>query len=217
MTTSTGRRTISAARGWHAFVAVVATAVLLLQLYLTLTRGDDTAAIRLARLVSYFTVESNILVAVVSWLLFADPARDGRGFRIFRLASVVFIAVTGLVYATVLAPLYDFTGLALVTDTGFHYVVPALAVLGWALFGPRPRVDLRTIGLALLFPVVYLAFTLVRGAATGWYPYPFLDAAAEGYARVAVNSVLITLAFLVVCLLVLAADRRLPAAPRGLR
>ena len=38
---------------------------------------------------------------------------------------------------------------------------------------------------------------MVRGAADGWYPYPFLDPANGGYATVAVMIVAITVGFLV--------------------
>ena len=56
-----------------------------------------------------------------------------------------------------------------------HMVVPVLAVFGWALFGPRPRVTGREIAIAVCWPFAWLAWTLVVGAATGWFPYPFLD------------------------------------------
>ena len=38
--------------------------------------------------------------------------------------------------------------------------------------------------------------TIGRGAADGWYPYPFLDPANGGYATVAVAVVGITIGFL---------------------
>ena len=43
-----------------------------------------------------------------------------------------------------------------------------------------------------------MAFTLVRGALDGWYPYPFLDPANGGYASVAVYFVTILGFFLVI-------------------
>jgi len=42
-------------------------------------------------------------------------------------------------------------------------------------------------------PVVWLVYTLVRGAFVGWYPYPFVDVGSHGYGYVAVSSVLIGL------------------------
>ncbi len=212
-TTSTARAT--AARLWHGLTAAVCTASLVLQLVLVLIRDNDTALTRVIRLLSYFTIESNLIVAVVSWTLVADPQRDGRGWRIARLASVVCIAVTGVVYVSVLRGLFDLTPAGRVADTGLHYVTPLFVVVGWLLFGPRPRVDLRTVGLMLLFPIGWLAYTLVRGEIVDAYPYPFVDVAAEGYAVVAVNCVVVTLVFVAVSLLVLLLDRRLASSGSG--
>ncbi|MCW2833801.1 MAG: hypothetical protein JWN68_1754 [Nocardioides sp.] len=45
------------------------------------------------------------------------------------------------------------------------------------------------------FFVAWLAYTLVRGAITEFYPYPFLDADVEGYAAVSVVSLGIAVLF----------------------
>lgn len=215
MSTARAARTrrIPVARAWHALTAVLCTASLLLQLMLSATADNESLPIRLGRLISFFTIQSNLIVAIVSWSLVRDPARDGRGWRVARLAAVVCITVTGVVYVTVLRGLAVLTPAGQVADTGLHYVTPALVLLGWLLFGPRPRIDVRSIAVALIFPVGWLAFTLARGAATGWYPYPFVDADAEGYAAVAVNCVFVTATVLAVSGLLRWLDRRLPAEP----
>ena len=64
-----------------------------------------------------------------------------------------------------------------------HYIVPIMMVAGWFAFGPRPRAGRLTVLWSLLFPVLWLAYTLVRGAIWKWYPYPFLDVTSHGYAR----------------------------------
>ncbi|MEY3734829.1 MAG: hypothetical protein RL347_2188, partial [Actinomycetota bacterium] len=52
---------------------------------------------------TYFTLWSNILVAIVMLMLFARPDRDSFWFRVFRLDSVLMIVVTGIIYNAVLA------------------------------------------------------------------------------------------------------------------
>jgi hypothetical protein len=69
---------------------------------------------------------------------------------------------------------------------------------------------------SLLFPVLWLAYTLVRGAIWKWYPYPFLDVSSHGYARVVVNALVVAVVFGVVAALFAVGDGRLPAAPRTL-
>ncbi len=91
--------------------------------------------------------------------------------------------------------------------------MPTLAVIGWLLFGPRPRITLRIALLGLIWPVAWLVGTLLVGAATGWYPYPFLDVGARGAGPVAVASLLVALAFFAISGLFWTGDRRLPPRP----
>jgi hypothetical protein len=41
--------------------------------------------VKLVRFISYFTIESNLLVMVVAATLAIDPERDGRWWRVLRL------------------------------------------------------------------------------------------------------------------------------------
>src|SRR5918994_1579371 len=95
--------------------------------------------------------------------------------------ALLGIVVTGLVYDTVLAPLVHPTGLALWITIAFHYFAPWWTVIGWLLFGPRPRFDDRTVVRAFAWPALWIAYTFARGAVSDWYPYPFLDVTEIGY------------------------------------
>ena len=106
------------------------------------------------------------------------------------------ITVTGVVYHLLLASLYHLQGPEAFADQLFHTVTPVLTVAGWLLFGPRALVDPKVVALSLVYPVAWLAFTLVRGALIGWYPYPFLQVDELGYGSVALNCAGITLLFL---------------------
>lgn len=178
---------------------------------------DETAVpplgTRLVRLVSYFTIQSNLLVAIVTAGLALNPRRDGPVWRVLRLDAVGGIAVTGVVHWFLLRPLLDLDGSSALADRLLHLVVPVLAVAGWLLFGPRPRITRATVLRALIWPVGWLAYTLLVGAVTGWYPYPFLDVRELGYGPVAAVCAGVTALLLVVFLLARAADHALPAAP----
>jgi len=101
--------------------------------------------IRLWNVLSYFTIWSNILVTVVAYLLAQNSHRTGPMFNTFRLASVVMITITGLIYALVLAKVWEPTGWQKIADETLHYSVPFLAVVGYMLFGPRPRFSLTAL------------------------------------------------------------------------
>jgi hypothetical protein len=216
--------TPSRARTVHAVTAVVAVAALVLQTVLVVS-GDAVLAeqevppllTRLGRLVSYFTIQSNLLVAVTAVQLARDPLRDGRWWRPVRAAAVVGITVTGLVHFTLLRPLLDLDGASWAADKLLHMVVPVLAVAGWLLAGPRPRAPWRDALTALVWPIAWLVWTLVVGAVSGWYPYPFLEVGAKWAGPVAVTCVGVTVLFLALAGVLSWLDRRMPPAPvRGM-
>ncbi|HEY0238082.1 MAG TPA: Pr6Pr family membrane protein [Friedmanniella sp.] len=174
--------------------------------------GESAAAlgvgVRLARLVSYFTIQSNVIVLVASISLAVAPNRDGRIWRVLRLDSLLVIAVTGVVYNLLLARLVHLDGVALWTNAALHIVAPVLTLVVWAVVGPRPRITWAVVGWAFVWPVAWIVGTFVRGAITGWYPYPFMDAATLGYPRaVGATSLVIVLA-LVLAVVFVRLDRR---------
>ncbi len=184
------------------------------------TLPDENPAPTLTRVVrffSYFTVQSNILVAITVAALAFDPDRDGPGWRVLRIAGLYGITVTGLVYVWLLRDVVDLTGVAVYTNIAFHYFAPAAAVIGWLAFGPRPRIDQDTLLRSLAWPAGYVAYSVIHGAASDWYPYPFIDVTELGYAVVIRNGIVIIGILLAVGALYRAGDTRLrrtdPAGP----
>jgi hypothetical protein len=151
-----------------------------------LASGVETPLERFFDWLSYFTIWSNVLVAVVVTVLvtrpvlFARTDRVGTVWRALRLDSVLMIVVTGIVYNLLLAK-GGLTGWPLVSNTFVHVITPILTTLVWLIAGPRGLMSHRVIFGALVVPVVYVVWALVRGAAIGAYPYPFLDVAVKGY------------------------------------
>jgi hypothetical protein len=214
----------AACRAWHAVLAAAITASLVTQVVLLVHGGTDVnaatseanvgLAVRFARLLSYFTIESNLLVLALAVTLVVDPARDGRGWRVLQADAVLGIFITGVVFATVLASKVHVHGAGAWANAGFHYFAPAWGVVGWLLFGPRPRLDRATLGWLWAWPLLWIGYTFAHGAATGWYPYPFLDAHAVGYAVAVRNTAAVVVLALVITAGLRALDRRLPAATR---
>ncbi|MCW2811777.1 MAG: hypothetical protein JWP61_2235 [Friedmanniella sp.] len=212
------------ARLWHLLTAAVAGVALVLQLLLVIsgasvlvTEEPPGLGERLSRFVRYFTVESNLAVLLTAVGLARNPGRDGRVWRVLRLDALVGIFVTAVVHFFLLRPLLDLTGWSAVADTLLHVVVPLLAVLGWVLFGPRPRVDRRVVGWSLLWPVVWLGLTLLLGGLSGWYPYPFLDSRQVGAGGVVAACLGVALALVGLTFGVGGLEERLPPFPRPAR
>jgi hypothetical protein len=133
---------------------------------------------------SYFTNLSNLFAACV---LLAG-ARRGAGarsptFELLRGAAVMYMLTTGIVYAVLLSGHSVSTPW---TNAIVHQVMPVVVALDWAIDPPRTRLELRSTLSWLIFPVLYIAYTLVRGAIVDWYPYFFVNPDhPHGYLRVA--------------------------------
>lgn len=208
---------VLASRWWWGALSALIVFALVAQIAVTVSRAPDGVGVpeRLLRFVSYFTIQSNILVAGTGLTLVLRPDRDGAGWRVARLCAVVGATVTGIVYLTVLRGTVELAGWSLFCDYVFHYVCPIATVVGWLLFGPRPRVTWRVVGLTLLWPLGWLAYTLVHGEIRDWYPYPFVDVNAHGYAGVTVNCLVVTAVVMAVASLYRWADGRLAPAPHA--
>ncbi|MDT4938239.1 MAG: hypothetical protein QOG80_1910 [Pseudonocardiales bacterium] len=211
---------------WHATIAVLVIAALAVQVAIAVqatahppghavgTLAGTALAGRLVRVLSFFTIQSNVLSAITSAQLALRPDRDRPVWRVVRLDAMLGITVTGIVYSTVLARIHEPKGWEQVsTNTAFHYLVPIMMVMGWLLFGPRPRIDATVMRWSLLWPVLWFSYTLVHGEMTRWYPYPFTDVATNGYSRVLVNAFLVTVVLGLVALLFGVGDRRMRRAP----
>jgi hypothetical protein len=179
------------ARALAAVVALTALAALALQAHVAAgapSRPPGTAV--WWWLAGYFTILTNLGLALVmaAAALGKDPSPRLQG------GLVLSILMVGLVYHTALARLWAPQGLAWWADQGLHSATP-LMMLGWWLgFGDR-RVSLRDLPAWLIWPAVYATYALVRGALTGFWPYPFLDAGLLGWSRVALNVAGLILAF----------------------
>ncbi len=167
--------------------------------------------------VSFFTNLTNSLLAVVLTGVALRPRTlSPEGSRWSRrigpslaAASVVYIIVVGLIYVLLLRPKNGPGGLGLLADVIMHYAMP----IGYPIFWLKcvRKCDLKPSQswYWLAYPVAYAVATEVRGALTGWYPYPFLDARHMGYLPVLLNAAGFIVLFKLLGLAVVWADRNL--------
>jgi hypothetical protein len=186
------------------FVACFVGAALLLRLGLTIFHPegdlDPHLLVRLERFVSYFTIQSNFVVLLAALAVVKVEPLEGPWWKALRLASLVGITVTGIVYVVVLAGDASNTGLGQVANLMLHYIAPPLTVIAWIAFGPWPDFKIVDIPRALVWPLLWIAYTLIHGAITDWYPYPFINVATHGYGKVATNIGAITIFAIVLSL-----------------
>jgi hypothetical protein len=184
-----------------------------LQLYLEILRslaGGGPMATILFRYFSFFTILTNLLVALTLTLSLAR-SKIGWG-RFFSRATVqtgvaVYIAVVGAIYSLLLRHMWTPVGPQKLADALLHDVVPVAYVLYWVIFVPKAELRWRHALLWLIYPLVYMVYTLLHGAVSGWYPYPFVDAAILGFPRALGNAGLMLLLFLALGLLAVGIPR----------
>ncbi|MBN9373985.1 MAG: Pr6Pr family membrane protein [Cellulomonas sp.] len=171
-------------------------------------RPSTAEAVR--RFFSFFTIQSNLLVAATTLPLVAGRGAQGRVWAVARLDAVVGITVTGVVHLVLLRPILHLAGVDWWADLLLHAVVPVLAVASWLVVGPRGRARPRDVWPALAWPVLWLVATLALGPAVRWYPYPFLDVATHGLAQVLLVCLVVAVLFVGLARGAVALDRRLP-------
>ncbi len=147
---------------------------------------------------SYFTNLSNLFAAVVLLMgaLATFTRREAPG-DLARAIAVVNMAVVGVVFAILLRNV-DLGDLRPWVNTVLHYLMPCVVVMDWLLLPPKAKLGLRQFAAIPAVAAIYLAYVLVRGGVTGWYPYPFLNPVnVGGYGGVALYSVGIALTLMV--------------------
>ena len=199
------------ARLWFAVTALCVLAGVALSVY-SAARGPghfQTGIERAFNTFAFFTIQSNLIAGGTALLLAVRLDRPSTVFQTFRLIGLVAITATGVVYHVALASLFDLDGIQQLGNQLVHTVVPLLTVLGWLIFGPRGYASRQVAWLSLLFPACWLVFTLIRGAVIHWYPYPFIDVSAIGYAKAVLNSFWVSLLLLGLAAGATALDSRL--------
>ncbi|WP_223466606.1 Pr6Pr family membrane protein [Pseudomonas sp. GL-RE-26] len=159
---------------------------------------------------SYFTVLSNTLVATV--LTCEWTSRESAARRWFlqpwvSSAIAVSIAVVSLAYNLLLRHLWHPEGWQWLADELLHDIMPLLFLGYWWRCVPKGTLRVWHIALWVIYPLLYFAYSLLRGHLLAVYPYPFVDVDKLGYPQVFINAGGLLAGFVVIALLVIGLDR----------
>lgn len=194
-------------------MAIVGWCGLVIQLDLVLLARWTSGASLLGGLVnffSFFTVLTNTLVAVVLTCVATRQPSKGRTFFLQPWVTsgiTVSIIVVGVAYNLLLRQLWQPQGLQWLANELLHDVMPVLFTLYWWFCVPKGSLRVGHIGVWVLYPVLYFAYTLLRGHLLGVYPYPFIDVEKLGYAQAFINACGVLAGFVLVALIIVGVDR----------
>jgi hypothetical protein len=164
----------------------------------------------IVQLLSYFTIQNNILVALALTVLLLWPASKwGRFFSKPTVlgAMCVYITIVCLVYQLVLRKEHTQYGWFRFCDEVFHSISPLMFVLFWLIFIPKAKLPWAKAFNWLLYPLLYCFYVLIRGAMSDYYPYSFIDGTKLTYTHIFINCVFLLIAFLSIGLIFIAVDR----------
>lgn len=181
---------IGAILGWFAVIT---------QFYLIIVNRKYSVAFTVVNFFSFFTILTNILTAICFTFSAIKPKLRITEFltKPTSLTAVtVYITLVGLVYNIILRFIWNPQGLEMVVDELLHSVIPVLFIIFWLIFVPKGGHEWKGVFKWLIYPLIYLVYTLIRGSMTGYYPYPFLNAGELGFIKVLVNSCILILVFL---------------------
>lgn len=180
--------------GWFALLA---------QLYIMLGNSYASTIELIIRYFSYFTILSNLLVTISATALLLNPTISLARFlsKSKTLTAIaVYILIVGIIYNAVLRSIWQPEGLQKAVDELLHLIIPILYVIYWFVYVNKSQLQWKDFQAWLIFPLIYVTFILLRGALSGFYPYPFMNVAQLGYQQVFINTFFITLVFTIVSL-----------------
>lgn len=171
--------------GWF---AIIAQFILMCQ-----NRTTDVPEM-IFRFFSFFTILTNILVALWFTKLALRKETAGEYWSQSSLtATTAYITVVGLVYQIALRHIWNPTGLQRIVDELLHTIIPLAVIFFWLAFADKVSVSWKKIPKYLIYPLGYLGFIIARGGISGFYPYPFIEVDTIGW-NVAVRNILILFA-----------------------
>lgn len=142
---------------------------------------------------SYFTIESNLFAAIILILGGYYALKKQTTSRLFdwlRGASTLYMIITGIIFSLLLAGLENVELTAVPWDnTVLHYIMPIAVAALWFVDPPKQNFSYLRSLLWIIFPLGYGAYTWIRGAIVGWYPYPFMNPEISGINGLVIVSV----------------------------
>ncbi len=131
----------------------------------------------------FFTVQSNILVAITSFvgaLFLLQGKKIDHRWYIFKYVGTVAITLTGVVFCFVLAPTLGGHAWS-IQNVLTHVIVPIVSIVDYYVSGLDSDIKKSAVFMVTIPPILYAIYAGI-GYAAGWdfalgfnYPYFFLN------------------------------------------
>ena len=175
--------------GWFSLIA---------QFYITVDNRSISLVQTIIRFFSYFTIDTNFLVAICSAILVLIPkSKIGNFFnrQTTLTAITVYIVVVGIIYNFNLRALGTPIGLLILLNELMHLIIPLLFFIFWLVSVPKNLLKWKDFWTWLIYPLLYIIIILLLGSNSNFYPYPFINVNEIGTNQTLINSLIIALLF----------------------
>lgn len=187
-----------------------------LSFYSAVIDTDREFPFSLVRHLSFLTIITNWLIVFAMFFpVLAKETQIGQFFDRpgVRTAILDYIIIVAVGFHLLLAHLYTYQGVDIISDFIVHTAAPILVALEWLFFTRKGSLSFRQVPFWLLAPLAYMLYCILRGELTGNYPYSLINADERGHAAAVMIYGQFTIGyFLVGCLLV--AIAKLPFLPK---
>ena len=122
-------------------------------------------------------------------------------------AITVYILIVGIVFNLLLRSIVDLQGHHSIVSEIFHVVVPILFFFYWLFFVSPEKISFKTIWFWLLYPIIYMIYTIFHGFISNFYPYPFIDVTKLGLETALTNGVFVLIAFAVLSVILISISK----------
>ncbi len=192
-------------------IVILSWFALITQFYLIIINRTVPVTETIIRYFSFFTILTNFIVAIAFTFFLSERKSQWKVFfskKSIQTSITVYILIVGIVYNVILRFLWQPKGLQFITDELLHTVVPLLCFIFWWKYVSSKRLQWRNAFPWLGYPLLYIFYTLIHGAISGFYPYPFINVTEIGYEKVIINSALLAFGFLIISWLLIGISKK---------
>ncbi|MFX0058533.1 MAG: Pr6Pr family membrane protein [Candidatus Hodarchaeota archaeon] len=134
----------------------------------------------------YYTMQTNLIVSIwftLAIIWYNKPDSLEKIIGSLKGAFTLYITTTFVFFAVLLQVFYHPTGWAAFSNIILHYVTPIAFIIDWIFTENRIKYNWKYLFYWIVYPISYLAFSMIHGTITGDYLYPFLDISRLGIFR----------------------------------
>ena len=160
---------------------------------------------RPAEYFTFFTITSCLLTGIaltIGGLRVLRNQPETRFLTLFRLTMAASMVIVGVIYNALLTGSVDERDIGydwpVLPNLVLHTYMPILVFLEWLIARTAVPLKLKSVFWVLVYPLTWLAFSIVRGLVTNWYPYWFLNPNEDGGIPQMLQWILTIAAFFVV-------------------